>query len=95
MMLKTIDHPLVADRLARLRDRDCPSEQFRQSLEQVAALMLPAVTADLETRDERVETPMEELDCSFFLHNPFHSISFCSLVIPSFIKLSLLPNFLQ
>lgn len=62
-MLQTIDHPLVADRLARLRDRACPSEQFRQSLEQIAALMLPAVTADLETSTLSVTTPLEEMAC--------------------------------
>lgn len=62
-MLRTIDHPLVADRLARLRNRECPSEQFRQSIEQIATLMLPAVTADLETKAETVVTPLEEMGC--------------------------------
>ena len=58
-MLRTLDHPLLADRLTRLRDVHCDSEQFRRLVGMVARLMVPAVTADLETIPTEVETPLE------------------------------------
>lgn len=54
-----IDHPLIADRLTRLRDKDCGCEQFRLFVNNIVRLMVPSVTADLETVDATVQTPLE------------------------------------
>lgn len=53
------DHPIITDRLTRLRAKDCSSEKFRQLVGNVARLMVPAVTATLETAPSSVETPLE------------------------------------
>jgi uracil phosphoribosyltransferase len=58
-MLQTIHHPLIADELTRLRDASCPSAEFRQRVRRVASLMVPAVTADLETLVVPCNTPLE------------------------------------
>jgi uracil phosphoribosyltransferase len=58
-MLQTIHHPLLADELTRLRDVSCPSAEFRQRVRRVASLMVPAVTADLETQVVPCNTPLE------------------------------------
>jgi uracil phosphoribosyltransferase len=58
-MIHRIDHPLIADRLTQLRDRDCEPGRFRQLVEQVARLMVPIVTADLESLPATVHTPLE------------------------------------
>lgn len=58
-MLQTIHHPLIADELTRLRDASCPSAEFRQRVRRVASLMVPAVTADLETHVVPCSTPLE------------------------------------
>jgi uracil phosphoribosyltransferase len=58
-MFQTIDHPLIADELTRLRNPACPSPEFRQRLRRIASLMVPAVTADLETHVVPCTTPLE------------------------------------
>jgi uracil phosphoribosyltransferase len=58
-MLSIIDHPLIADELTRLREPACPSPEFRQRLRRIASLMVPSVTADLETRITPCTTPLE------------------------------------
>ena len=54
-----LDHPIIADRLARLRDKDCSSQHFRLLVGNVARLMVPQVTADLAADPCEVETPLE------------------------------------
>ena len=58
-MLRIIEHPLIADELTRLREPACPSPEFRQRLRRIASLMVPSVTADLETRFTPCTTPLE------------------------------------
>ncbi|BCX46948.1 uracil phosphoribosyltransferase [Haloferula helveola] len=58
-MLEVIDHPVIQTELSGLRDRDCPSREFRARVRRVASLMVPAVTAGLETRPIACETPLE------------------------------------
>jgi len=54
-----LDHPIIADRLALLRDKDCSSQHFRLLVGNVARLMVPQVTADLAADPCEVETPLE------------------------------------
>ena len=58
-MFHLIDHPLIADELGRLREPSCPSPEFRQRLRRIASLMVPAVTASLETKVVPCTTPLE------------------------------------
>jgi uracil phosphoribosyltransferase len=58
-MLRTVDHPFIAEELTRLRNPDCPSPEFRQRVRRIASLMVPAVTADLETVLVECTTPLE------------------------------------
>lgn len=53
-----VDHPLVADSLARIRDRDTPNALFRQNLERIGTLLLAEATRHLPTREGTVETPL-------------------------------------
>jgi uracil phosphoribosyltransferase len=39
-----VDHPLVADALARIRDRTTPNALFRQNLERIGTLLLARAT---------------------------------------------------
>ena len=54
-----IQHPVIDDRLARLRHRDCPNPQFRQYVKEISQLIAPSVTENLLTLPVEVETPME------------------------------------
>jgi uracil phosphoribosyltransferase len=58
-MLRTVDHPLIADEMTRLRDPQCGAAEFRQRVRRIASLMVPAVTAELPTRPVECLTPLE------------------------------------
>ncbi|MEX1114100.1 MAG: uracil phosphoribosyltransferase [Akkermansiaceae bacterium] len=58
-MLHTVEHPLIAEELTRLRDPECPSQEFRQRVRRIASLMVPAVTANLSTSIVSCTTPLE------------------------------------
>jgi uracil phosphoribosyltransferase len=53
-----VDHPLVADSLARIRDRDTPNPLFRNNLERIGTLLLAEATKMLPTVEGSVETPL-------------------------------------
>ncbi len=57
--LRLVRHPLVEDKLARLRDAATPAAEFRGLLRQVGGLLAMAATADLPLRDVPVRTPLE------------------------------------
>lgn len=54
-----VDHPLVADKLARLRDAATPNKEFRELCAELATLLAWPATADLETTDTQVATPLD------------------------------------
>jgi uracil phosphoribosyltransferase len=53
-----VQHPVVTDALARIRDRDTPNALFRQNLERIGTLLLAEATKDLPTVEGTVETPL-------------------------------------
>lgn len=59
MPLQVVNHPLVEDVLARLRDRATPSEEFRRLARRVAVLVAAEATRDLPLENVSVETPLE------------------------------------
>jgi uracil phosphoribosyltransferase len=59
-VLRVSEHPLVADTVARLRDKDTDPEEFRTLARKVITLLLYEATADLAVRRGTVSTPLEE-----------------------------------
>ena len=55
-----VEHPVVADALARIRDVTTPNALFRQNLERIGSLLLVRATEDLPTVDTTVTTPLTE-----------------------------------
>ncbi|MBT8044188.1 MAG: uracil phosphoribosyltransferase [Verrucomicrobiae bacterium] len=53
-----IQHPVIDDRMTRLRQRDCSTSEFRRYVQEIAQLMVPSVTANLHTLPVEVETPL-------------------------------------
>ena len=51
-------HPLVAHKLAKLRDRTTEPKKFRELVREIAALLGYEATRDLQTRPIQVETPL-------------------------------------
>jgi uracil phosphoribosyltransferase len=55
-------HPLVLDRLARLRDVETPPRAFRDAVRQLSHLLFVEASADLQTSTLMVRTPLA--DCA-------------------------------
>ena len=51
-------HPLVAYKLARLRDKETTPKQFRELVREIAALLAYEATADIMTTPIEVQTPL-------------------------------------
>jgi uracil phosphoribosyltransferase len=57
--LIVVEHPVLADRLSVMRDRDTPHGEFRQALFEAAAIMAVEVARDLPVKQVDIETPLE------------------------------------
>ncbi len=57
--VQIVNHPLVRDKLTRLRNTDTSSMDFRVTLKELSALMAFEVTRDLKTTDVQVKTPLD------------------------------------
>lgn len=52
------NHPLIQHKLSILRDKDTPSKDFRELVEEIAMLMCYEATRDLPLEEIEVETPV-------------------------------------
>lgn len=57
--LIVVEHPVLADRLTVLRDRDTPHGDFRQILYEAAAIMAVEVARELPVKEVEIATPLE------------------------------------
>ena len=55
------NHPLIADRLARLRSIDCPPHEFRRHVADIARLLVLPATSKLGTREIPITTPITQM----------------------------------
>lgn len=62
MALHHVEHPLIEDVLAELRDQSTPPERFRLLSRRLTTLLAFDASRDLPTRAEKVQTPLEEAD---------------------------------
>ena len=53
-----VDHPLVHDALASLRDKRTSPEHFRRAATRISVLLASQALCDLPTRDATVDTPL-------------------------------------
>lgn len=54
-------HPLVAHKLSRLRDKLTKPKKFRELVREISALLTYEATADLITAPRELETPLEKM----------------------------------
>ncbi len=57
--LTVLDHPLLADKVTRLRHHGTGHHDFRDLIREIGALMAYEVLRDLPTEEVEVETPLE------------------------------------
>ncbi len=60
--LFVVDHPLVQDKLSRMRDEACPTGEFRRLLKEISFLVGYEVTRDLRLTTQKIKTPMQIMD---------------------------------
>ncbi len=58
MHVNIIEHAVLADSLARLRQRDVAQPEFSACVHRATLVLLAAATADLPTRRAHIETPV-------------------------------------
>lgn len=68
-----ITHPLVQDKLSRMRDKATSTGDFRQLMKQVGVLMGYEVTRDLPVEYREIETPLSPMT-SAYLQGPMVAI---------------------
>lgn len=56
--LYVYDHPLIQHKLSYIRDKSTGTKEFRQLVNEVAALMAFEVTRDLPLKEVEIETPV-------------------------------------
>ena len=85
---RVIDHPAVADRLARVRDRATATPVFRRLVEELGLLLAYEATRELPLRREAVDTPIDRADVARVATRP---------VVAPILRagLGLLPGFLS
>jgi uracil phosphoribosyltransferase len=55
------NHPLVAHKLSRLRDKKTEPKKFRELVREIAGLLAYEATADLQTSEVEIETPLAKM----------------------------------
>ncbi len=63
--LVIVDHPIVQDRLSKMRDENTPSAQFKSLLNEITLLMAYEVTKTLSLEHKKIKTPITEMDAPF------------------------------
>ena len=66
--LRVLDHPLIRQKLTKLRDRNTPAESFRRLLSETAGLMLYEILRDVPTVEREVRTPLAVTTGSMLAH---------------------------
>ncbi len=59
MSITILDHPLAADLLTILRDRETDPPHFRQIAERLGYLLVAEALSDMSTHEVDIETPLE------------------------------------
>jgi uracil phosphoribosyltransferase len=55
------NHPLIAHKLSRLRDKNTEPKKFRELVREISGLLAYEATADLQTSPVEVETPLKKM----------------------------------
>jgi len=59
--VRIVDHPLIKDKISRLRDKTTGTEHFRQLVHQVSIMLAVEATAHCQLLEVPIDTPFERL----------------------------------
>ena len=60
MQVTVVDHPLIKQKITKMRAEHTSSRDFRECLDEIAMLMTYEATRDLELEDVKIKTPICE-----------------------------------
>ncbi|MDH5581514.1 MAG: uracil phosphoribosyltransferase, partial [Bdellovibrionales bacterium] len=55
-----VRHPIILDKLSRLRDKNCHSSEFRNLMSEISRYLAFEATQELETDSVEIETPLSK-----------------------------------
>lgn len=58
-----MDHPLIQHKVTYIRDKNTGTKEFRELVDEVAALMAYEITRDMPLQEVTVQTPVSESQC--------------------------------
>lgn len=64
------EHPLIQDKIARLRDKDTSTKEFKELVGEIAMLLGYEATRNLPLTPVTVETPITKADCQVLATKP-------------------------
>lgn len=70
-----MEHPLIKNKIAMLRNRDTGGKEFRELAEEVAMLMCYEATRDIATSKTEIDTPLERTTCEMISNKGFVFVS--------------------
>ncbi len=59
--LIVLNHPLIDHKMAKIRDKNTGTKEFRESVSEVGGLITYEITRDFQTVDKTIETPICEM----------------------------------
>jgi len=59
--LIVLNHPLIDHKMARIRDKNTGTKEFRESVSEVGGLITYEITRDFQTVEKKIETPICEM----------------------------------
>ncbi len=60
--LTIVDHPLIADKVSRMRDKTTPHYLFKRLLDEISPFLFFEASRWLETQETPIETPLEAMN---------------------------------
>ena len=57
-----VDHPLVQDKLTKMRDKNCSFSDFRSLLQKISMLMAYSATENMPLINKKISTPLIDMD---------------------------------
>lgn len=61
-MFTVVDHPLIKDKLTRMRNKNTVSTVFRTNLHELTTLLAYEATKNMKVKEKRIETPICEMN---------------------------------
>ncbi len=74
-MVEIIKHPLIQDKLTRMRKTTTPTLIFRQNLKELTQLLMYEATKHLKVNEIEIETPVVDKAVGFKISNPIQLVA--------------------